>query len=195
MNRNRTPRIVLASLLVSVMIGNSCRNTQSTQAVNVPEAEAATSTQAPSLAKQQDPKVGKLKVPAGFQAEHLYSPSENKQGSWVSMAFDDKGRMIASDQYGSLYRLTLPAVGTSGKPVVEKLNIPTEDNAPADPNKPKVGMGYAQGLLYAFNSLYVMVNHRGNEEMTRSSGLYRLQDTNGDDQYDKVTLLKKLQGE
>ena len=25
------------------------------------------------------------------------------------MTFDDKGRIIASDQYGSLYRVTLPA--------------------------------------------------------------------------------------
>ncbi|MBC7920665.1 MAG: c-type cytochrome, partial [Ferruginibacter sp.] len=43
--------------------------------------------------------------------------------------------------------------------------------------------------------LYVMVNHRGNEEFEKTSGLYRLQDTNGDDQYDKVTLLKQLEGE
>jgi hypothetical protein len=64
----------------------------------------------------------------------------------------------------------------------------------------KVGMGYAQGLLYAFNSLYVMVNSRGtaereNKEFDKLSGLYRLQDTDGDDQYDKVTLLKQLQGD
>ena len=56
-------------------------------------------------------------------------------------------------------------------------------------------MGYAQGLLYAFNSLYVMVNNRVNEDFEKGSGLYRLQDTDGDDQFDKITLLKAMQGE
>lgn len=57
-----------------------------------------------------------------------------------------------------------------------------------------IQMGYAQGLLYAFNSLYVMVNHRGDDEFEKSSGLYRLQDTDNDDQYDKITQLKALNG-
>jgi hypothetical protein len=50
-------------------------------------------------AKHRPPgsKVDKLKLPEGFKAEHLYSPSEKMNGSWVSMAFDDKGRMITSD--------------------------------------------------------------------------------------------------
>jgi putative heme-binding domain-containing protein len=56
-------------------------------------------------------------------------------------------------------------------------------------------MGYAQGLLYAFNSLYVMVNHNSNKDFDKNTGLYRLQDTDGDDQFDKVTLLKSLKGE
>lgn len=138
-----------------------------------------------------DEKVGKLKYPAYFRVEHLYSPSENNQGSWVAMTFDSKGRLITSDQYGSLYRLELPAAGQAGTPTVEKLRIGPPDDPAADTT---VGMGYAQGLLYAFNSLYVMVNHRGNKDFERTSGLYRLQDTDGDDQYDKVTLLKSLEG-
>ena len=39
------------------------------------------------------------------------------------MTFDDKGRMIASDQYGYLYRITIPPVGydtTKDKVKVEK---------------------------------------------------------------------------
>ena len=51
-------------------------------------------------------KVDKLKLADGFVAEHLFSPSEEQDGSWVSMAFDDKGRLITSDQYGSLFRVT-----------------------------------------------------------------------------------------
>jgi putative heme-binding domain-containing protein len=142
-----------------------------------------------------NPKTDKLKLPAGFKAEHLYSPSENNQGSWVSMTFDPKGRMIASDQYGSLYRVQLPAAGSGGKAKVEKLAVGPPPT-PGDTSK-KIGMGHAQGLLYAFNSLYVMVNHRPGpqSQLEKSSGLYRLQDTDGNDTYDKVTLLKQLEGE
>jgi putative heme-binding domain-containing protein len=134
----------------------------------------------------ESPKVDKLKLLPGFKAEHLYSPAEINQGSWVSMTFDDKGRMITSDQYGGLFRLKIPAIGAGAtKPTVEKLLI----------GKDTLGMGYAQGLLYAFNSLYVMVNNRSNPRFPKSSGLYRLQDTDGDDQFDKVTLLRELKGE
>ncbi|MFD1144502.1 c-type cytochrome [Larkinella insperata] len=132
-------------------------------------------------------KIDKLKLLPGFKAEHLYSPSEDGNGSWVAMTFDSKGRMITSDQYGSLYRLELPPIGSGAKPKIEKLNIKS-DTA-------KVSMGYAQGLLYAFNSLYVMVNNRASQRFPKPSGLYRLQDTDGDDQFDKVTLLRELQGE
>lgn len=134
------------------------------------------------------PKVEKLKLPDGFAAEHLYSPGENGQGSWVAMAFDDRGRLITADQYGALYRLEIPAIGSDSlKPNIEKLVVGSEEGG-------KLGMGYAQGLLYAFNSMYVMVNHTPNEDFDKGTGLYRIQDTDGDDQYDKVTLLKLLKG-
>lgn len=134
------------------------------------------------------PKLAKLKLLPGFEAEHLFSPSESGEGSWVAMTFDDKGRMIASDQYGFLYRLEIPAKGSTDSLRIEKLKV-TEGTADTT-----VGMGYAQGLLYAFNSLYVMVNHRGDENFEKSSGLYRLQDTDGDDQFDTTTLIKQLNG-
>jgi putative heme-binding domain-containing protein len=103
------------------------------------------------------------------------------------MAFDDKGRMIASDQYGGLFRLTIPTVGSASiTPTIEKLVISKDTS---------IGMGYAQGLLYAFNSLYVMVNNRPSKQFPKPSGLYRLQDSDGDDQFDKVTMLKELKGE
>ena len=138
-----------------------------------------------------DPKVQKLKLLPDFYADHLYSPGENEQGSWVAMAFDNKGRMIACDQYGFLYRLTIPAVGsdtTTSKLNVEKLDIKIEGDTAS------LKLGYAHGLLYAFNSLYVMVNDEGDTTLSRRSGLYRLQDTDNDDQYDKITLLKRLHG-
>jgi putative heme-binding domain-containing protein len=138
-----------------------------------------------------NPKAQKLKLQPNFKAEHLYSPSEAGNGSWVSMTFDDKGRMIASDQYGYLYRLTIPPVGAdtnTAKIKVEKLDISVEGDTS------RIKMGFAHGLLYAFNSLYVMVNNNPTPPatMNRGSGLYRLQDTNNDDQFDKITLLKEL---
>ncbi|RPE12418.1 heme-binding protein [Chitinophaga lutea] len=140
-----------------------------------------------------NPKIDKLKLPDQFNVEHLYSPGDNKQGSWVAMTFDDKGRLIVSDQFGFLYRLKLPAIGgDSADFKIERLNIGPVN--PAD-TLPKVSMGYAQGLLYAFNSLYVMVNHNSDDKFNKGSGLYRLQDTDNDDQFDKVTLIKALEGE
>jgi putative heme-binding domain-containing protein len=142
-----------------------------------------------------NPKIDKLKLPPGFKAEHLYSPEEHDQGSWVAMTFDNKGRMITSDQYGAIYRIELPAVGDTTKVKVEKLIIGSEADRSADSTTLKIGMGFAQGLLYAFNSLYVMVNHNSDKNFDKNTGLYRLQDTNGDDQFDKITLLKSFEGE
>ena len=117
--------------------------------------------------------VDRIHLPAGFQAELLYSVPAEKQGSWVNMTPDPQGRLIVSDQYGSLYRVTPGADATSTK--VEKLSV---------------NIGAAQGLLCAFDSLYVMVN--GNA--AKGSGLYRVQDTDGDDQFDSVKLLRKISG-
>jgi len=145
--------------------------------------------------KSGDQKIAKLKLPTDFKVDHLYSPSEHDQGSWVAMTFDDKGRMITSDQYGALYRLELSPIGTSSLAKIERLEIGKSNGQPGDTAKSKVVMGYAQGLLYAFNSLYVMVNNHANEDFEKGSGLYRLQDTDGDDQFDEITLLKALEGE
>lgn len=114
-----------------------------------------------------------LTVLPGFQAELLYSVPKPQQGSWVSMTFDDRGRIIASDQSKYLYRVTLSESGE--EPEVEQLEVP---------------IGQAQGLLYAYDSLYVVVN--GNA--AQGSGLYRVRDTDGDDQYDEVKLLKRIPG-
>lgn len=137
-----------------------------------------------------NPKIDKLKLPDGFVAELIYSPGVNEQGSWVAMTFDDKGRMIASDQYGYLYRLELPPIGSDStvKPKVEKLMV-------GNVAEPQVGMGYAQGLLYAFNSLYVMVNHNPNETFSQPTGLYRIQDLDGDDQFETITQIRELKGQ
>jgi len=155
----------------------------------------AASCQKTDTATKANPKIDKLKLPAGFKAEHLYSPADNDQGSWVAMTFDNKGRMITSDQYGALYRLELPLAGDTTKPKVEKLIIGSAADQSTDTTTLKIGMGFAQGLLYAFNSLYVMVNHNSDKDFDKNTGMYRLQDTDGDDQFDKITLIKSLAGE
>src|SRR3954464_7006143 len=54
-----------------------------------------------------------LNVLPGFKAELIYSVPRDDQGSWVSLTVDPQGRLIAGDQYGGLYRITPPAIGTS----------------------------------------------------------------------------------
>ncbi len=134
-------------------------------------------------------KIERLKLQPGFKAERLYGPSENGEGSWVSMAFDPKGRLLASDQYGALYRLTIPAIGTKDSVQIERIKI----SAPgSSANDSTIDIGYAQGLLWAFNSLYVMINHEKDDEFQKGSGLYRLQDKDNDDQFETMTLLKEF---
>ncbi len=158
---------IISLFLLFIVLATACSSLTEPEAVNT---------------EPLGPKLEKLKLLSGFKAEHLYSPSENEQGSWVSMTFDDKGRLITSDQYGWLYRLELPAIGDTIAPTVEKLNI---------------NMGYAQGLLWAFNSLYVVVNHKSDEDFEKGSGLYRIVDSNQNDvldSLDDVTLLKAMEG-
>ena len=115
-----------------------------------------------------------FKVPEGFQVEKLFTVPKDKLGSWVCLTVDPKGRIIASDQGDKgLYRITVPAPGVAGDVKVEKLDVK---------------MSAAQGMLYAFGSLYVSVNGG------QGSGLYRLRDTNNDDQFDEVVKLKALRG-
>jgi putative heme-binding domain-containing protein len=114
---------------------------------------------------------GNLNVAKGFQLEQIYAVPREKQGSWVALCVDPKGRLIAADQSGTLYRLTLPPLGQSVGVKVESL---------------KLQLSGAHGLLYAFDSLYAMVNERGKR------GLYRLRDRKGDDHFDDVQLLREI---
>jgi putative heme-binding domain-containing protein len=135
----------------------------------------AATTPALGQLKDQATPVEALKVAKGFKVELLYTVSKGDQGSWVAMCTDPKGRLIVSDQYGKLYRLTPPAIGTGGTLGIETLDVP---------------VGMAQGLLYAFDILYVMCAN----DKPYPRGLYRGRDTNGDDKFDDVKLLRGLEG-
>ena len=115
-----------------------------------------------------------LELAEGFRAELLYSVPKAAQGSWVCLAFDPAGRLLASDQYGALYRATVPPLDPpGGELAVERLEL---------------DLGRAQGLLCAFDSLYVVVAEG------QGTGLYRARDEGGDGRYDAPELLFTLAG-
>lgn len=119
-----------------------------------------------------------MKVAKGFKVELLYSVPKDQMGSWVCMCVDPKGRLIVSDQYGPLYRISVPPVGTTGEVKVERIPAP---------------IGSAQGLLWAFDALYVMVNSSGKGKNS-ASGLYRVTSSKKDDTLDTVELLRAFEG-
>jgi putative heme-binding domain-containing protein len=118
----------------------------------------------------------RLITPDGFQAELLYAAPRALEGSWISMAFDPKGRIYVSDQSGSLYRVQLAPAPDGGVTSVEPVDVP---------------VGEAHGLLWAFDSLYAVVTRARRYE----SGLYRLRDSDGDDRLDQVERLATFDGE
>ena len=124
-----------------------------------------------------------LQLAKGFKAELLYTVPKAEQGSWVALTVDLKGRLLASDQYGTIYRVTPAPIGTADAAAgtkVEQLTLP--------PDKDGKPLGGAHGLLYAFDSLYFMNNEKSGK------GLWRLKDTDGDDQFDKAEFLRKIDG-
>ena len=117
-----------------------------------------------------------ISVKKGFKIELLFTVPKERLGSWVNLCLDNKNRIIASDQFGGLYRFEVPAKGKTLK-----------EN---DIEKIPVDIRAANGLLWAFDSLYVAVN---DYEKKMESGVYRLTDSNGDDQLDKVEKLRGMQ--
>ena len=97
----------------------------------------------------QDPATG-LNVQPGFVVELLYQVDKAKYGSWISMAFDDQGRLTVSDQgKAGTFRMAVPALDTKfDDSSIEKLDLPSSQ----------------YGMLYAFNHLYMM----GNRTLTRA---------------------------
>lgn len=110
--------------------------------------------------------VKSIRVQPGFQVELLRS-AQKDESSWISMTFDDQGRIILGLDDKGLARITI--IDTPEKTKFERI-----ENS----------LLHCRGVLYAHNSLYVSA--------TNSKGLYRLKDTTGDDQYDEIKLLTKL---
>ena len=123
--------------------------------------------QAIGAKKGTDPK--RFYTRPGFRLELLRSAKSN-EGSWVGLTFDPKGRLIVAREDKGLLRFTLDR--KTQRPVrVETINTTLRE---------------CRGLLFAHGALYAHANN--------SLGLYRLRDTNGDDRFDEVKLLRRTPG-
>lgn len=144
-----------------------------------------------------------LKIAKDFKAELLYSVPKDVQGSWVNMCVDPKGRLIVSDQYGPLYRITPPPIHRQHQETVSSrltaalhdprkpaTRIPAEPKPHARVEKLNLQLGEAHGLLWAFDSLYVVVN----EAHQYKRGLHRVRSHDGGDTFDKPEFLHSLGG-
>ncbi|HAW30018.1 MAG TPA: heme-binding protein, partial [Planctomycetaceae bacterium] len=123
----------------------------------------------PTLLNAVEPQatpVSSIRVQPGFQVEILRS-AQKDESSWISMTFDDRGRIILGLDDVGLGRITF-----------------NDDPAKTSFEKIDKTFKHPRGVLYAHNSLYV--------SETNGQGLHRLKDTTGDDQFDQRQLLKKL---
>lgn len=139
----------------------------------IPNYSSRRKQSAPSKADPFDPK--NISSAPGFVVEHVYTVPRDTQGSWVSLTTDPKGRFYASDQSDKgLFRIT---IGKDGKGKVEEVKVDYPDK--------KSRVSGAQGLLWAFDALWF---HRN------GGNLYRLTDTNGDDQLDTAQAIPSERG-
>ena len=136
----------------------------------------ASTTVGPAIGENKATPVSRIKAAKDFRVELIYSVPGVEQGSWVNLCVDPQGRILASDQFGGLYRFTPPPAGQVLKrEQIEKL--PTDIRA-------------INGMLWAFGALYVGVNDYENKI---PSGLYRISNSPGSDQLDKVELLRRME--
>ena len=112
---------------------------------------------------------GNIVAPPGFRVELIRSARAN-EGSWVALAFDPKGRVVIAREDRGLLRLTLSA-NRSSVERVETINT---------------NLLECRGLLFAHDALYANANN--------SKALVRLRDTNGDDQFDELKVLRHTPG-
>ena len=122
--------------------------------------------------------IDRIKTLKDFRVELLYSVPGADQGSWVNLCVDNKQRILVSDQYGGLYRFSPPPLGQPLDP--QEIAV---QKVPAD-------IRAVNGMLWAFDALYVGVNDYENKI---PSGFYRITDSDGDDQLDKVELLRAME--
>jgi putative heme-binding domain-containing protein len=114
---------------------------------------------------------GQVVALPGYEVELIRSAAP-EEGSWIALAFDPQGRLTIAREDKGLLRLTFPDKNAAES----ELKIETINDTLLE----------CRGLLYAHNALYVNANN--------SRGFYRLKDTNGDNQFDEIKLLRETPG-
>jgi len=155
--------LILMISLIIVSCGSSARDLVSEDEELMEEteeseevAEAQEQSPIPQEEAEQD-----IETLPGFEAQMLYEVPLESQGSWVSLGLDGDGNLIASDQRDrGTYRIKVSGDIDNPEVDVEKLLMPISG---------------AQGILWAFDHLYLNV-----QKPDDASGLYRLGDSRGD---------------
>jgi putative heme-binding domain-containing protein len=106
----------------------------------------------------------------GFKAELLHIVPKPEQGTWVSLAVSPEGDLVAGDQGGVLWRVSLK---DPTKPVVTKIDTKFFG---------------CHGLLFAHGALYACTSEKGKGD------IWRLRDTKGDGSYAEQTMIRALKG-
>ena len=81
-------------------------------------------------------------APPGFEVD-LIRTATKAEGSWVSLEFDGKGRLLIGREGPGILRLTLPE-GRFDRSAIELINNELNE---------------CRGLLWAYDSLYVNANN------------------------------------
>jgi putative heme-binding domain-containing protein len=137
-----------------------------------------------------------LKVMKDFKVERLYSVPKETQGSWVNLCVDPKGRLIVSDQYGPLYRITPSSSPATALPRGERGRGEGRRAEETKVEKLDLPLGGAHGLLWAFDSLYVMVNESVTiGKVKPQRGLHRVRSKDGGDTFEAPEFLHAVHGE
>mgnify|MGYP000424221923 FL=1 len=106
----------------------------------------------------------------GFKAELLYTVPKSEQGSWVSLAVTPTGDLVAGDQGGVLWHVSLK---DPTKQTITKIDTKA------------IG---CHGLLFAHGALYACTSEKGKGD------IWRLRDVKGDGTYAEQTLIRSLKG-
>lgn len=110
-----------------------------------------------------------IAAPSGFDVELVHEVDPETEGSWVALCAGPDGTLYAADEIDGLFRIRPPALD--------------DYESPAQVQRVGIELRGAQGLLYAFDALYIMASGRG---------LLRVTDSDGDGEVDAPELIVEI---